>query len=64
MNERFYQDALSRGTKILEQIMSELNKISNEHIRKDPHCFRREEDLKEMAVAIGIYDIHLDGLLT
>lgn len=48
MNDKFYQQTLTRGTRILEQIMPELNDISSEHIRKDKKCFRREEDLKEI----------------
>jgi len=41
-----------------------LNKISNEYIRKNSNkVYRREEDFKEIAVALGLYDEYIDGII-
>lgn len=62
-DKEYYEHIVNRGEKILSQIIPQVNGLSMEHIRIDPNKFRREEDFKEMAVALGLYDEYLDSLL-
>jgi len=64
MDKKQYQERLGRGIEILETLMPELNKISDQHIRKnDNNVFRREEDLREIAVALALYDDRIQACL-
>jgi hypothetical protein len=62
MNEKRYQEYLARGTQILQSILPELNKLSEQHTRKD-NTFRREEDFNEIAVALALYDDRIEACL-
>jgi len=61
MTKDNYQKLLTKGNKILERYMPELNKISNEHIKNQN--YRREEDVNEIAIALALYDYHIESLL-
>ena len=70
MDEKQYQEYLARGTQILQSILPELNKLSEQHIRKDRvrrkeenNTFRREEDFNEIAVALALYDDRIEACL-
>jgi len=63
MNKYLYKRTLERGNKILEKIMPELNKVSHKFIRVDPKLFRRKEDCEEIALALGLYDENIEGLI-
>jgi len=63
MTQNNYEKLLAKGNKILEQYMPELNKISNEHIKRTNQNYRREEDVNEIAIALALYDDRIESLL-
>jgi len=63
MTDKNYKTLLSKGNSILEKIMPDLNKISNERIKRTNKNYRREEDVKEIAIALALYDDRIEGLL-
>ena len=63
MSSKQYENTLQRGKVILEKLMPELNKISDQHIRTSKEVFRRKEDCEELALALGLYDEIIEGIL-
>ena len=63
MTQNNYEKLLAKGNNILEKIMPDLNKISNERIKRTNKNYRREEDVKEIAIALALYDDRIEGLL-
>lgn len=42
------------GEKLFRHIVSELNEISDTHVRVDYVMFRREEDYRELCIGLGL----------
>jgi len=63
MTLKQYEQLRNRGIGILEKLMPELNKISNQFIRQDKKSYRTEEEFKELTIALALYDESIDGLL-
>jgi len=63
MTDKHYKALLSKGNNILEKIMPDLNKISDERIKRTNKNYRREEDVNEIAIALALYDDRIEGLL-
>lgn len=50
------------GEKILLKLISQLNKVADEHIRlRKFGNYRRKEDLEEICVALALYDKDLQS---
>jgi len=58
MTQNNYEKLLAKGNKILERYMPELNKISNEHIKRTIDAKKNE-----IAIALALYDDHIESLL-
>ena len=63
MTQNNYEKLLAKGNNILEKIMPDLNRVSNERIKRTNKNYRREEDVKEIAIALALYDDRIEGLL-
>lgn len=55
LNEELEEDPIKKGYKILERIISDLNKISDEKNIRTSKTFRRKEDFDEIALALSIF---------
>jgi hypothetical protein len=63
MTDNQYKNLIETGSNILKQLMPELNKISDSRKLRTVDNYRREEDCIEMAIVLGLYDQHIEGLL-
>lgn len=62
-SDKQFDNTMKRGQAILEKILPTLNAVSYERIRTAKESFRRKEDFKELVLALGLYDEHIEGLL-
>ena len=55
MNITEFEKLKLEGEEVFKTICSEVNDISQEHIRKDKDTYRRKGDLEEIFVALALY---------
>lgn len=54
-----YKKLLKEGEEIFKEIVNDLNRISDKSIRVNKELWRREEDFKEICIALALAKQHI-----